>query len=423
MKKIFLTTAALLILLSIIGYADFDYNKWKYYKSLEGKTIDKEGFGTFDLDEEILNSSYSDFRDLRVVDDKGNETQYKIISSQLKVEQEKRGAVIVKREFAPRHKGYSILILDTGEKRFPINQVDLEISDRNFLKKVDIQGSDELDIWKDISFDNQIYDISDKGIKDFSLVFESTKYRYLKFKIYDETKNQLSINSAQVWYNQKNNLTQRAGYENKLTRKEDKSKKETTIIMDLGYNNVPVISIEIETDDTNFNRSVTVSGGNDLKNLNYLGEDIIYNYSLENVNVGSTQLFFSEAPCRYIELIISNQDNQPLNIKKISAFGDKKRALFKVKPGAKYYAYYGGTYAQMPIYEIENVIPYIDSYKLPIFKLGGQSINDKYALTEAKEVKTDEKNYQLYLILIIASMCLVLAFVVARSFKKVTGEK
>lgn len=418
MKKIVLS----ILIFSILGYcayAEFKNNGWKYYKDLQGQTAVKDSYAVFEPDTEIYNASNAEIKDLRVIDNLNNETQYDIIVAPLINELSKRDAVIVKREFAPYRKDYSILELDTGEKRLPLNQIDLNISNSNFLKRIEVSGSEEQDIWHTLSANKYIYAVGEKGIKNTSVIIETSKYRYLKLKIYGESKEPLEISSASVWFNSAYSQRDRKTYENKITSKENEKAKATEVLVDLGFDNVPVDSIEVVTDEVNFSRNVDIKVGNKLEQLEtILTKQEIYSYDLEKLTAREVNVGFGEVATRYIKLIINNSDNQPLNVKKVIVSGDRKKVVFKTKPERTYRIYYGSDIANTPNYEIKNIIPYIDIYKLPIFSVSKQENNPNFSPNKGNSGTNQSNNYQVYLYVTLGIMCAVLLFVMIRAFKK-----
>lgn len=417
MKKVLLAVMLIFSSSSIVR-ADFDYTGWEFGKVLEGSRISTDGYGIFDLDSEVYNGSSADLRDLRVVDTQGRETQYFISSGQESEQQFKDDASIIKRVFAPKDKDYSIIIVDAGDKRLPVNQVDLDISNKDFLKRVEIQGSDELDIWCDINSENYIYHISEKGIRSTSLNFEPVRHKYIKLKIYNEANNPLQIQSVKVWFNKIHNYADRVTYTNTVSREENKLHKETSLILDLKYYNLPVNAVELKSGDINFDRKVRIETGNHLDKMTQIGMGEIYNYSLNNISLNKAVIDFNQIPCRYVRLLISNFDNQPLNVLETKVYGPKKKVIFKTEAGKVYSIFYGSKSACNPVYEIDNVIPYIKSFELPIYKLGKEQHNDKYIrpqTTSDSSPKSDVSRH--YLILALSGMCLVLGIILVKAFR------
>jgi len=416
-------TAFLFIIFTTVCYANSDMKSWRYSKELKGIPAAKDSYAVFQPDEEIFDASKPDMTDLRIVDGAGYETQYNVIAAQEITESSKNNAEIIKREFTPYKKGYSIVVLDTGEIRYPINQVDFDISNDNFLKKVEVSGSNELDIWHAIQSNEFIYSVGEKGIKSASLVFDTVKFRYLKLKIYDDVKDSLNIKSAIVWFNNTHSQKDRIEYQHVTTRNEDKSNKASSLLIDLKYNNIPVDTIEIITDEVDFNRKIEIQAGNQIDRLNNLvdtGE--IYSYNLQKLTAKKTDVSFNEVSARYIKLMIHNNDNQPLQIKQVKVSGDKKKIIFKTKPENKYYVYYGGHDVQSPNYEIKNILPYVDIEKLPVYTLGAQENNTQY-VSEKNKPAGEANGTRIYLLIVLAIMCIVLLLLIVKAFKKTVGER
>lgn len=305
MRKV-LFLAVIITFTSFTAYADFDFSRWQYKKVLEGTQVNKDGYAVFEIGPEIFNGSLPDLRDLRVVDNQGNETQYYLFSENKLNTQVQREAVILKRE---------------------------------------------------------------------------------------------------------------------------EQKKATYLTLDLKYFNLPVNALEISSDDVNYNRKIKMEAGNQLQDLHECRYGNIYSYNLDNIKLNESRIEFDEIPCRYIKLTISNEDNQPLTIRNISVFGEIKKGVFKVKPAQDYFVYYGYKNAQKPQYEINSIIPYLNSYQLPEYKLGPEQKNEKYAADnrqpqQASEEESKDSNTKTYLILTLLGMCTILGIIILRTFKKsIAGNK
>ena len=69
---------------------------------------------------------------------------------------------------------------------------------------------------------------------------------------------------------------------------------------------------------------------------------------------------------RYVRLRIDNQDNPPLRVSTIEAYGYRKRAFFPYQAGSEYQIYSETKTQRPPSYDLETIFQYLPSRKAPV---------------------------------------------------------
>ncbi len=183
----------------------------------------------------------------------------------------------------------------------------------------------------------------------------------------------------------------------------------------------PLIALRIGTDDLNFSRVVRIEAtdSTDRKTWQRIGGERI-----SRVHAGAIRQDRLTIPIggefrrRFYRVIISNEDNPPLTINKVTAVENRYETLFFPKAGQPYRILYGGEDGVPPRYDIGDVLAACPAEsavrwtlgaetKNPLFKpaRGGPALSGKAILTVA-----------------VAAMVLVLVILIARLARKIGPE-
>lgn len=393
--------------------ADFNFQKWHYYKNV---FISGQGIGRIKLDAEVYNHSKPDLSDIRVVNLKGSEIPYKINVHRDYEKTEKFFPHFYNLSHLPGQ--YTVFYLDFGKEPPIINSINIRTPNRNFKRRVEIWGSDNAKKWLMIrnnayifNFHTQDYTTSYTEIK-----IPDTKRRYLKILIWNNKEKTLKIKGCNILRRTVIKAKKDVVSSKIILQKEDKEKKRSEIIIDSEHNNVPKSELTFYIPGTQlFYRIVLVSGADDMKNWHILGSDIIYRY---NNSKEKTNISFKETGYRYIKVWILNEDNQPLPIRKVAVMGYPREILFFTKPDEKYLLFYGNLDAKRPIYDIEKLLPYMESARIT-GKIGKEKINIKFN----KVYAFFKNNRALLLYPVVILLIIFLGWIMVNSIKKIKETK
>ncbi len=251
-----------------------------------------------------------------------------------------------------------------------INQIKLDFTQTNFEWQISLEGSQDMKEWFTILEDYRILSIRNDYV-DFkygNLTFPPSKYRY--FRVLVKSKEKPELSTVTILRNETKEGIFRDYEVHKLSVQEKELSPQTEVEVEL-IQPVPVSHIRIEVSDTfDYYRPVTIQYLVDSLNTE---QGWKYNYrtiatgtlnSLEEneFELGSTIL-------QKLRIIISNRDNQPLNVGAIKAKGYLHELYTRFAHEANYFLVYGNELAVKPGYDIGYFTEKIPEY-MTVLTLG-----------------------------------------------------
>jgi hypothetical protein len=233
------------------------------------------------------------------------------------------------------------------------NTIDLRFENENFDWRVKLEGSNNENTWYTILNNARILSIKTGNI-DYSyttLNFSTIRYKYIRLSFNSYIKPELDdVNLLQTI---KKKGVHQTYIPKSISIKEDKEQKTTTIDVILDKK-VPVSAIKIEVKDKfDYYRPIEIQRLIDSVKTptgwkSYY-DDLTQKY-LSSLEGGTFRFDYKLA--QIIQIIISNNDNQPLSIGDITIFGNIINLTARFDQPANYYLYYGNDNAQYPYYDI-----------------------------------------------------------------------
>ena len=94
----------------------------------------------------------------------------------------------------------TVLLLDGGRAGFPANRIELDIPQRNFYRQVSVEGSNDLEIWRDVQSNETLYDFDTSKFvgNDLSIGFGESRVRYYRVTIANEDNPPLLVDGARA---------------------------------------------------------------------------------------------------------------------------------------------------------------------------------------------------------------------------------
>ena len=279
---------------------------------------------------------------------------------------------------------YYTLQLDADEV---INEISLDFSQNNFDWSIQLEGSQDQTEWFSIVDSYRILSISNERMNYAyeRINFPDAKFKY--YRIFIPSSTDPGFLSARVTH-----TTFISGKKREFAIKsqniyEDKDHKETVIELTL-ETAVPVNSIKIEASNSfDYYRPVTISY---IVDSTKTEKGYIRNYdditrgtfsSMEN-----NAFFCSNVTTDNFKIVISNHDNQPLNISKLSVDGYVYELVARFTEEADYSLVYGYSSAAQPNYDIDHFTSSIPEVLVPL------TIGDEVSISKS-ETAIDTGSY------------------------------
>jgi len=367
-----------LILLLNINFlrADFFLNQWPYYKNIY---IDKSNLYNniieIKIDSEIYEKAHTDLKDLRIVTDNEHELPYSIQVKSGSINETYLKNEILENSFSQNQ--FNRVLLDLGKSAPIHNQVNVIILSENFKRKVSIESSNDKNQWKKIGSG----EISDFTSPEFSFRNTAIKYidsksQFLRITINDDSKRELLIKDVEVLFS-KEIIAEETAWDilnSKVINNQSLSL--TTLSLDLGFEGIPTSKALINIDSENFYRFVDVRASKDKRNW----EKIVNNQPIFSFSDGESLILdniieYPEIENRYIEIVIYNEDDLPLNIIGYNITGTDRSLIFEADLDNLYSVYYGNLNGKKVSYDIKYFLERIDTSNSYQAKLGIEQKN------------------------------------------------
>ena len=330
---------------------------WNYFATIHSEGANK--YKSVFLREEVYEHAAPGLTDLRIVDAQGEYVPFYI----------QKGATILRannimyrstlqQSFKKNNDSYFDFAITPLQNNTDIvgNRLIFELPKGNFLKHLEIYGSNEGERWSYIGKDYIFR--AEERTKNEIPVSPKSKYTYYRIVILDNPENLVLTNlhlSNQYTDSQWNSYikTTPIVFESKTDKKE-------SIVTLTNTQKLTIKQIILEVEG-NFQRNYRMYGDKPSTVLLKSGE--LYNLQLENVKVSGTAIDVSSTPISAptITIKIDNRDDHPLLIKsvKIEYYIDK--LIFPNMGTTSYQLHFGNDKAAKPNYEIELQKAYIEN--------------------------------------------------------------
>ena len=446
-KAVYAAVGLAVFVLALTGSdacAEFKINEWEYYRPIETGDMQEARNYRILLDGAVYDAARVSLADLRLITQERFESPYTIVMVRGTSEIRDMTSIIL--ENSRTADNSNIVVLDLGEKVRPNNKIILEITERNFGKKVTVEASNDRAKWIVLTKDAYIYDfsfggeqarrsgevkwnraISSKYMVDFSYTSSSrdtsisyprSEFRYIKATLFgSKDEDPVTVTQAKITSHYLTPAEESAYTCVVQDKKIDAQAKTSQAILDFGWKNLPIERVKIECDGANYYRTVYVQASNDLKDWASFGSGEVFDYNVENFKDAKKEIRFPETRSRYIKLTILNQDNVPINVVSATGYGLKRYLAFPFQKAGSLRLYYGNPRADSPEYDYARFAGKADFTAMPFVQIARQSRNAGYAPEKIKRPWTEEHPYFLWIAVI--GIVMILLFLVASMIKKI----
>ena len=298
-----------------------------------------------------------------------------------------------------------------------INEISLDFAENNYDWNIRLEGSQDQKDWYMIQKDYRILSIQNSRMNYGynRLNFKDSKFKY--YRVFVPAKTDPHFISARISHKV---MIEGKSTDYKIvsqTVTEDKANKETIINVKLDKF-VPVHKIKIEAnDDFDYYRPIRILCPSDSSKSE---KGYIVNYYEPSNGTFSSfeenEFEVSNVNTKELKIIISNNDNQPLNISNIKVSGYVKQLVARFTEPADYSLMYGKENAHSAIYDLDHFKESIPEELVPL-KLGKEI---KIASSEAATDNSSFFENPMWLWGIMGFVILLLGFF---TFKMLGSEK
>ena len=417
--KVLIITLVFLALASSSVVADFSQRDWRYVKDI----VLPSGLQAQDLvglvpDREVFAGATGGLADLRIIADETIEIPYKLEIGEAKRQVTSFPVSLLDKGYTPG--SYNIFTADLGREGILHNEIEIDILSNNFGRTATVESGNDGATWTRIATQT-IYDfrVEEQSFttRDTQVRYPESTARYVRVKIADEGQGPLDIARATILFVKE--TPEILWSSSILNVSRDTGQRTTNVEVDLGTPGLPSNRLTISIANVNFYREVSLESSIDRENWSTIMRRAqIYAFDTPKFVGKSLTITYPETTSRYLRLIIQDEDSPPLTVQEVNVWGLWRRLVFIVGPQQSYKLYYGNAEAQRPIYDIEQLFPYLVTEDLPEADLSAQTTNPYFV--EEKPPLSERFPWLLPTVVTVAA-CLValLLFRVSRQARKI----
>ena len=324
---------------------EFDPNGWKVFREMHIPGQVQEGIVGVALQSEILERCRPDLADVRVVSSSGTVVPILLTETPKGEETSPFPARIFRA--AKRPGKFTEIWIDKGSKLLT-RAIEVQTSSTDFMRKVEIRGSDNARDTYVILMDGLIADVlKPASLHSLDIEHPLNNFQYFQLRILDEDQPPLKIEGV---------LCCPAGSSLNLTRPQEmrvtekrviRSNNSTVIGMDLGEKRFPVNSVWISTPTKQFVKEVRLlartSEGNEPWQEVYGGT--FFRIRKDDAVKQRLQARFKPQSSRYLKLEISGP-GPAVSVDEIKAAASVRMAVFEYRKNMAYRFYYDNPQAK-----------------------------------------------------------------------------
>ena len=316
--------------------AQVDASEFRYSRTLvapDGVTV------RFEPDGAMYGHAADGFRDLRVVDADGTQVPWR--TEPLPDAVAPRAVTLVARGELD---GVVSVVLDRGATADVIDRIELDVPDREFVGEVEVLGSSTgaEGSYAGLSV-TQIYAVRGAvAARSTTALFPSTDYRFLLVRARGVSR----IDGATVSRDPLQPRLEAVAAASSVRRRP----RATVVTLDLGFPNVPVDAVEVQSSTDTFVRRAVVEGSNDGTTFVPLGGAEVARYrgvNLDRIPVDGRQ--------RYVRVTIVNGDDAPLAGLRVRALAHDRPLVLAEGFTPPYRLLYGAPGLAAPAYDFAQL--------------------------------------------------------------------
>lgn len=415
-RKRFLIAFVILISSGLLC-ADFEITHWKYFKAIRFASFTSKQIISVPIDQEVISQSDSLERELRVIEGLAGEVPFNLVVDSDELHEDNRIQLTVLNKSVLEGK-YQQFICDLGPKTPLANQVVLETSSHDFVRRADIEGSDDRLKWFSLARGLHIFDWSEG--RKLKLEFPQSAYRFLKVVLWLDGGKPLEIQSVAVSRHEKHSGELEAVAATLHSQVLHTPQKFSEWIYDFGHSHPLVNRCAFHVTNPSFRRRVDLSASDDAAQWVPGPSLEIFRTTGGDIQDEFTELETNALNHRYLRIRMFNGDDRPLAVTGIHFRRFVRRVVFEFDPQKSYRLFYANASAQRPSYDLTAVESGSRLTFLPQGRLGPPQTNPDYVSPKDRQPWSERYPRLLWAVLI--AVVLLLVVLIMKSVKSMVGK-
>lgn len=415
-----------LLLATVCSGASIDLTKWQYTADVTIEGTPGE-YCALTLSPDVYNVARTDLADIRLIDRDGNQIPYIMARDEDRTETVKYNPAILNRSTDAN--GNALVTLDFGGQAVK-NSIEVETAGDNFRRAVKVEGSNDNAEFFAIVDRAYIFAVSDKNRHRFSTIdLPSNDYRYIRITVSPMTAEETkpAINEIRAFKIEKKPAQKQIVEMTQTEHAEDVNYHSSNYVYDLKFRRLPMVEIELNIDDASFYRCVTIQGRDAATQKvkidsednrarfseievpwNTITTDAIYRYT-DTTGKKHERLIlpinFRDA-YKYIRVVVSNYDDQPITIRSASAKMIPHRIIFPFASDKSARIYVGNDSVSHPQYDLARRLTNPMQVKTTQAALAALTENPAAGKSQIKQPWTEQHKILLLTVLVVVVFAL-----------------
>jgi hypothetical protein len=340
----FCVSVALTIVVDAQTTPAFDPNEWRNTQTLD---VPARGLARVNVPATTLNAAQPGLEDLRIIDSSGNQVPYLI--ERLLPDTE---SSVQPTEFRSTiENGATQLNLKTGTTA-PIIGVSLETPATQFMKAVEVEGSNDGRTWTKLAGGDSLFHLPN-GATKLRVSLPEGVWQLLRITIDDLGSPPVPFTGAQL---HKARTSAPAEAVEVTIKSRDESPGTTRLALDLGAANLTLGSLRIESTEPVFTRAVTLAVpevSDDGIGERDITDAVIYRVNVNGKNEAHLEIpLESQIKTRELLVLIRNEDSPPISIDAVRADRRLVRLTFFANQPGQYSLLSSNTQSIAPHYDL-----------------------------------------------------------------------
>ena len=322
----------------------FDPNEWPNTQTLD---VPAKGLARVNVPVRTLDAAQPGLEDLRIIDSTGN--QVPCLIERLLPDSE---STIRPAEFRSSiENGATQLYLKTGTGA-PIIGVTLETPATQFMKAVDVEGSNDGKTWTKLARGDSLFQLPN-GATKLRVSLPEGAWQFLRATIDELGSPPVPFTGAQLNKAHTNAPAEAVAV---TIKSRDESPGTTSLALDLGAANLTLGSLRIESNEPVFTRAVTIAvsevSDDGIRERN-ITDAVIYRVNVKGKNEARLEIpLESQIQTRELLVLIRNEDSPPISIDAVRADRRLARLTFFANQPGQYSLLSGKSQSVAPRYDL-----------------------------------------------------------------------
>jgi hypothetical protein len=319
---------------------------WRHEQRLN---VSAPGLVKFSLPDDTLNAARPALEDLRLFDDAGNELPF-LIERPAPANKSVRAA---KSFQASLNANSTVITLETGLAQ-SLDGVSLETPAGNFIKAVRVEGSADGQRWQPLAAGQPIFREQD-GASQLHVRIPAGTWPWLRLDVDDKRTQPIPFTGAHVFAAAAEAVEVEQRPATIVDRNENPG--ETRLTLNLGAANLDVASVQIETEEPLFTRSVTLAVpavSEDAVREQTIGQGCIYRVAVDGKKLAENLSLPLETsvPASELFLLIRNLDSPSLAITGVRVERRPVNLIFMAREAGQFCLLTGNSHCAAPRYDL-----------------------------------------------------------------------